>query len=53
MQEEKPKILPLPLLLFIYTAEGLQKAEKDILKLTMSIKYPTFHRIASIGLVYT
>lgn len=51
MQEEKPKIVPLPLLLFIYTAEGLYKAEKDVSKSAGPIKYPTFQRTAS--LVYT
>lgn len=53
MQEENPRILPLPLLLFIYTAEGLHKTEKDVSKSTVPIKYPTFHRTASLALVYT
>lgn len=53
MQEENARILPLPLLLFIYTAEGLHKTEKDVSKSTVPIKYPTFHRTASLALVYT
>lgn len=53
MQEENAKVLLLPLLLFIYTAEGLHKAEKDVSKSTLPIKYPTFHRTASFALVYT
>lgn len=51
MQEKKNK--PLPVLLFIYTAEGLHKAGKDVSKSTVPLKYPTFHRIASFALVYT
>lgn len=49
----KRKKKPLPVLLFIYTAEGLHKAGKDVLESTVPLKYPTFNRNASFALVYT